>query len=54
MRWRGDIRDRAGVEPFLKDLAEVDSASHTLSIGMRAKYLNHQEHEGHDVIGRRP
>ena len=36
----GDVRDRAGVEPLLEDLAEVDSPSHALSIGMRAKGLN--------------
>ena len=40
MHGRGNVRDRAGVEPFLEDLAEVDSPSHALLIGMRAKGLN--------------
>lgn len=48
-RWRSrepvaygsrDFRDRGGFEPFLKNLAEVDCASHTLTIGMSPAVLN--------------
>lgn len=35
-----DVRDRARFEPFLENLAEVDSASHTLGIGMTRTVLN--------------
>ncbi len=42
---RGNLGDRAGIEPFLKNLAEVEPAAHILSIGMADGDLNHEGHE---------
>src|SRR6185436_11810985 len=35
-RGRGNVGNRAGIQPFLQNLAEVRLAAHTLTIGMRA------------------
>jgi len=36
----GDLGDRAGIEPFLQNLAEVDLAAHTLTIDRSDRRLN--------------